>query len=69
MVRPWGRQSTKRVYLLMCQKPEAWRCLRNPGRFIVLENEEPDGQLQMRLAHTEFVGLGEAEGRRGFFPI
>ena len=39
------------------------------GQIIVLENEEPDGQLQMRLAHTEFVGLGEAEGRRGFFPI
>ena len=35
----------------------------------MLENEEPDGQLQMRLAHTEFVGVGEAEGRRGFFPI
>ncbi|MNY73104.1 hypothetical protein D3C86_2118030 [compost metagenome] len=41
---------------------------REPGQIIVLENEEPDSNLQIRLPHTEFVGVGKAEGRRGFFP-
>ena len=39
-----------------------------PGQIIVLENEEPDAEVQRRLFHEEFVGLGKAEGRRGFFP-
>lgn len=47
----------------------AWLADRKgPGQIIVLENEEPSAGVQARLAHTEFVGVGEAEGRRGFFP-
>lgn len=38
------------------------------GQVIVLENEEPDEQLKLRLPFTEFVGVGEAEGRAGLFP-
>lgn len=38
------------------------------GQVIVLENEEPEEKLKSRLRFTEFVGIGEAEGRAGFFP-
>ncbi|WP_332853637.1 AAA family ATPase [Duganella sp. S19_KUP01_CR8] len=39
------------------------------GQVIVLENEAPEDNLVGRLASTEFVGIGKAEGRKGFFPI
>lgn len=42
---------------------------KEPGQVIVLENEEPEEYLKKRLSYTEFVGVGEAEGRKGFFPI
>lgn len=39
------------------------------GQVVVLENEEPEGDdLKSRLRFTEFVGAGQAEGRKGFFP-
>ncbi|MFK3844757.1 hypothetical protein [Stenotrophomonas sp. NPDC078853] len=48
----------------------AWLADRKgPGQIIVLENEEPSSDVQARLGHTEFVGSGKADGRRGFFPL
>lgn len=47
----------------------AWLAKRDgPGQIIVLENEEPTREVKAHLGHTEFVGSGRAEGRRGFFP-
>jgi len=48
----------------------AWLADRKrPGHIIVLENEEPKPEVLARLGHTEFVGSGKADGRRGFFPL
>lgn len=47
----------------------AWLAERvTPGQVIVLENEEPDDKITPFLNVTEFVGIGEAVGRPGFFP-
>lgn len=39
------------------------------GQIIVLENEEPESDVKLRLSHTEFVGMEGASGRKGFYPI
>jgi hypothetical protein len=38
------------------------------GQIIVLENEEPDDLVRSKLPHTEFFGIGSAQGRNGFYP-
>jgi hypothetical protein len=48
----------------------AWLAHRKgPGQIIVLENEEPTPDVRASLGHTEFVGSGASDGRRGFLQI
>ena len=47
----------------------AWLATRSePGQIIILENEEPNSETLAKLRFTEFVGVGNATGRSGFFP-
>ncbi len=57
------------LQVIVKDKFYAWLADRDAvGQIIVLENEAPEGDLAGRLASTEFVGIGKAEGRKGFFP-
>ncbi len=39
-----------------------------PGQLIILENQEVKMESKVLLNPLEFVGVGDDEGRRGFYP-
>lgn len=52
---------TDRFYAWLAQ----WQ---GPGQLVILENQEIKTELQALLTPLEFVGDGDDEGRRGFYP-
>ncbi|MGE6454897.1 hypothetical protein ACQKC5_21355 [Shewanella baltica] len=40
-----------------------------PGQILILENEEPNLKTLKELHFTEFAGVGNLNGRSGFFPV